>query len=74
MNNIKNFINKSKINTYTMLAKNQYEKITTEFKSYGSFINYCIINKINTNPQQRQKILKELYRKDVLYNKPVKYK
>lgn len=43
--------------------KNYYNKICESFKSYGSFINFTISEKISINSKHRREILNTFFKK-----------
>lgn len=45
------------------LENNDFNKITNDFKSFGSFINFCISEKIYVKSKQRMHILKTFFEK-----------
>lgn len=45
------------------LEKKDYNKISNDFNSYGSFINFCISEKISLKSKQRRDLLNTIYKK-----------
>ena len=45
------------------LVNNDYNKITDDFKTYGSFVNFCISETISVKSKQRRKILYTFFEK-----------
>jgi len=45
------------------LANNDYNKITNDFTTYGSFVNFCISKTISVKSKQRRVILTKFYDK-----------
>jgi len=44
-------------NTIQKLNNSEYESLANDFNSYGTFINYCISDRISTKSSQRKEVL-----------------
>lgn len=53
------------------LENKDYNKITNDFKTYGSFVNFCISKTISVKTTQRRAILNTFFEKQ---NKNIKDK
>jgi len=53
----------TRVDSIKNLENNDYNKITNEFKSYGSFVNFCISETISVKSKQRIYILKTFFEK-----------
>ena len=53
------------------LENKDYNKITNDFKTYGSFVNFCISKTISVKTKQRRAILNTFFEKQ---NKNIKDK
>ena len=68
---IRNLLNKKKlknkfpnrIDSIKKLDNNDYTKISNDFNSYGSFVNFCISEKISVKSKQRRELLNKFYNK-----------
>ena len=47
----------NRIDIIKSLDKNESQKICNNFKSYGSFVNFCISEKISVRSKQRRELL-----------------
>ena len=47
----------NRINSIKHLENNDFNKITDNFKSYGSFVNFCISESISVKSKKRRNIL-----------------